>query len=51
MLKLAPEQHQELNEAALRAKLEQKPHADEGASYVVRTLVQGWIDEGSEWPG
>lgn len=49
-LKLAPEQHQALQDAVRRAGLERKPNVGEGASYIVRELVQAWIDRGSKWP-
>lgn len=49
-LRLTPEQHQVLTQSALRAKLEGKPNADDGASGLVRQLVQTWIDKGAKWP-
>jgi hypothetical protein len=49
-LKLAPEQHQALQDAVRRAGLERKPNVGEGASFIVRELVQSWIDRGSRWP-
>ena len=50
-LKLAPEQHEALQDAVRRAGLERRANVSEGASYVVRELVQAWIDRGAKWPG
>lgn len=49
-LKLTPEQHQVLVQTALRARLDGKPNAAEGASFLARRLVQAWIDRGAKWP-
>ncbi len=49
-LKLAPDQHQALQDAVRRAGLERLPNVAEGASFVVRELVQAWIDRGARWP-
>lgn len=48
-LKLTPEQHQVLVQTALRARLDGKPNAAEGASFLARRLVQAWIDKGAKW--
>ncbi len=50
-LKLAPEQHEALQDAVRRAGLERRPNVSEGASFIVRELVQAWIDRGAKWPG
>lgn len=48
--KLLPDQAKALRDAALRAKLDELPNAADGASLIVRELVQGWIDAGARWP-
>lgn len=50
-VKVTPEQAKALRDAAARAKLEGLPEAADGASRVVRELVQAWIDAGARWPG
>jgi hypothetical protein len=49
--KLLPEQAKALRDAAARAKLDDQPNALDGASLIVRELVQAWIDGGAKWPG
>jgi hypothetical protein len=49
--KLEPAQAKALRDAALRAKLDGLPNAMDGASLIVRELVQAWIDAGARWPG
>lgn len=50
-VKLTPDQATALSDAAARAKLDKRPNAGDGASLVVRELVQAWIDAGAQWPG
>jgi hypothetical protein len=51
LVKIEPEQAKALREASLRAKLDGLPEAGDGASRIVRELVQAWIDSGARWPG
>lgn len=48
--RVTPPQHKALTDAALRARLEGLPEAADGASLIVRELVQAWIDAGAKWP-
>lgn len=50
-MKVLPEQAKALRDAALRAKLEALPNASDGASLIIRELVQAWIEAGARWPG
>lgn len=50
-VKLRPDQAKALREAALRAKLEGLPEAGDGASRIVRALIDRWIAAGARWPG
>lgn len=50
-LVLTPEQHEALQDAVSRARLERLPNVGEGASYIVRELVEAWMKRGAKWPG
>jgi hypothetical protein len=51
VVRVLPDQAKALRDVALRAKLEGLPNAGDGASLIVRELIQAWIDAGAKWPG